>query len=101
MIAFAILSTLPMIALSDTAVTVSQSHRQFMPDTLEIPVGTVLHIENDDNVTHHVYVESPDMKFDSGEQPVGQTVDLKFDHAGTFSVLCAIHPVMHLDVTVK
>jgi plastocyanin len=40
------------------------------------------------------------MKFDSGEQAVGKEVTLRFDHEGTFAVRCAIHPTMHLDVTV-
>jgi plastocyanin len=84
---------------ADTA-TVSQRGRRFTPDTLRVTVGTPVRIENDDRVTHHVYIDQPDMKFDSGEQSVGNEVTLQFDHAGTFAVRCAIHPTMHLDVTV-
>jgi plastocyanin len=82
-------------------VNVSQKNRKFAPDELQIAVGTTVHIVNDDNVTHHIYVDSPTMKFDSGEQPVGSTVDLVFDKQGTFTVLCAIHPTMHLKVAVQ
>jgi plastocyanin len=82
-------------------VRVSQRNRHFHPDTLTIAPGTVVHIMNDDTVTHHVYVKSAVMNFDSGEQPVGTTVDLEFDHRGTFTALCAIHPTMHLRVIVK
>lgn len=82
-------------------VTVSQRDRHFHPDVLTISAGGVVHIVNDDRVTHHVYVDSATMKFDSGEQPVGTTVDLEFDHPGTYQILCAIHPTMHLQVTVK
>jgi plastocyanin len=82
-------------------VTVSQRNRAFAPNQLDIARGTVVHINNDDNVTHHVFVDSPKMKFDSGEQKIGTTVDLHFDEAGTFSVRCAIHPTMRLTVTVK
>ncbi|MGH6977566.1 MAG: cupredoxin domain-containing protein [Stellaceae bacterium] len=89
------------LANATAPVVVSQRNRHFNPDTLTIAVGTVVHIVNDDRVTHHVYVDSPTMKFDSGEQPVGTTVDLEFDHAGTYHVLCAIHPTMHLLVAVK
>jgi plastocyanin len=84
---------------ADTA-TVSQRGRRFTPDTLRVTLGTPVQIENDDRVTHHVYIDQPDMKFDSGEQSVGNAVTLQFDHAGTFAVRCAIHPTMHLDVTV-
>jgi plastocyanin len=86
--------------LADDTVTVSQRGRKFSPDTLRVVPGTMVRIENDDRVTHHVFIEQPDMKFDSGEQAVGVEVTLRFDHAGTFAVRCAIHPTMHLDVTV-
>ena len=89
------------LANATAPVTVSQRNRHFNPETLTIAIGGVVHVVNDDRVTHHVYVDSPAMKFDSGEQPVGATVDLEFDHAGTYHVLCAIHPTMHLVVTVK
>ncbi|HUK59224.1 MAG TPA: plastocyanin/azurin family copper-binding protein [Stellaceae bacterium] len=81
--------------------TVSQKDRAFAPNELTVTPGAVVHIVNDDNVTHHVYVDSPQMKFDSGEQPIGATVDLQFDQKGTFQVRCAIHPTMRLTVTVK
>ncbi len=86
--------------LAADTVTISQRGRKFAPDTLRVVPGTMVRIENDDRVTHHVYVEQPDMKFDSGEQAVGKEVTLRFDHEGTFAVRCAIHPTMHLDVTV-
>ncbi|MDE2165110.1 MAG: cupredoxin domain-containing protein [Alphaproteobacteria bacterium] len=82
-------------------VDVTQRNRHYYPDKLMIPLGTVLHITNNDRFTHHVYVKSPLMNFDSGEEPVGTSVNLEFDHSGTFDVQCAIHPTMHLWVTVK
>jgi cytochrome c peroxidase len=88
-------------ALASDAVTISQHNRKFSPSSVTIARGTTLHIVNDDRVTHHVYVESPSMNFDSGEQPVGTSVDLRFDHDGLFAVRCAIHPTMRLNVTVK
>lgn len=104
----AFLASLPLFALGGAAIvaaadspTVSQSNRQFAPGELHIARGTTVHIVNDDNVTHHVYVDQPDMEFDSGEQPIGHTVDLTFDKSGTFNVLCAIHPTMRLVVIVK
>jgi plastocyanin len=102
------LLTLPFFAMAGAAIvaaaappTVSQFNRQFSPGVLHIEAGTTVHIVNDDNVTHHVYVDAPGMQFDSGEQPVGKTVDLTFDKPGTYSVRCAIHPTMLLKVTVK
>jgi plastocyanin len=83
------------------AIIVSQRNRTFNPDQLTVARGAVVHIVNDDRVTHHVYIDAPNMSFDSGEQPIGTTVDLHFDRAGNFDVLCAIHPTMRLRVTVK
>ena len=102
------LASLPFFAAAGAAVvaaadapTISQFNRQFSPSQIEILRGTSVRFVNDDNVTHHVYIDSPGMQFDSGEQPVGKTIDVTFDHTGTFTVLCAIHPTMRLKVTVK
>jgi plastocyanin len=89
-----------LVAAADSPV-VSQAHRRFIPAEMTIKAGTVVHFVNDDNVTHHVYVNSPEMQFDSGEEPVGKAVDVTFVKPGVFTVLCAIHPTMHLKVTVQ
>jgi plastocyanin len=83
------------------AIIVSQRDRKFNPDRLTLERGTVIRIVNDDRVTHHIYVNAPGMNFDSGEQPIGTTVEVRFDRTGNFEILCAIHPTMHLRVTVK
>jgi plastocyanin len=82
-------------------VIVSQRDRKFTPDRLELERGSIAHIVNDDRVTHHIYINASGMNFDSGEQPIGTTVDVRFDKAGNFVVLCAIHPTMRLRVAVK
>ena len=88
------------VAAADAPV-VSQAHRRFVPGELTVAAGTTVHFINDDNVTHHVYVDSPGMQFDSGEEPVGKAVDVTFAKSGVYQVLCAIHPTMHLKVTVQ
>ena len=99
---------LPLFALGGAALvaaadspTISQFNRQFSPAQIHIERGTLVHFINDDNVTHHVFIDSPDMQFDSGEQPVGKTIDVTFAKPGAFTVLCAIHPTMRLKVTVE
>lgn len=82
-------------------VMVSQRDRKFSPDRIEFSRGSIARIANDDKVTHHIYVDSPGLSFDSGEQPIGAMVDVRFDKAGTYDVLCAIHPTMRLRVVVK
>ena len=80
---------------------VSQRDRKFSPDRIEFSRGSIARIVNDDKVTHHIYVDSPNLSFDSGEQPIGTMVDVRFDKAGTYDVLCAIHPTMRLRIVVK
>ena len=89
------------VALAADELIVSQRNRAFAPEQLQVARGSTIRIMNDDKVTHHVYVDSSTMKFDSGAQLVGSAVDLRFDDAGTFDVMCAIHPTMHLQVIVK
>ena len=89
------------VALAADEVVVSQRSRQFSPDRLVVTKGTSVRIVNDDSVTHHVYIDTPQLSYDSDEQPVGRSVTLRFDKTGTFPVRCAIHPTMRLEVTVK
>ena len=92
--------TAPLVFAADSLV-VSQRKREFWPHDLNVTRGAVVKVVNDDKVTHHVFVKNEIMKFDSGEQPIGKTVEIKFDKQGLFAVRCAIHPLMRLTVTVK
>jgi plastocyanin len=81
---------------------VSQKGRQFTPGEMTIKKGDAILIVNDDaDLRHHAYVESDQFKFDSGDQEPGSKTSVKFPVAGTFEVLCAIHPKMKLTVQVK
>ena len=83
-------------------VIVKQHGRAFDPSTVELSVGDYVRIINDDgDLLHHAYMDSPDYSFDIGEQEPGQVNDIPFSVAGTFDVFCGIHPKMKLIVTVK
>jgi len=80
---------------------VSQKERMFLPGTLTIHKGDTIRIVNDDgDLLHHAYVESDTFNFDSGDQEPGSKTDITFPVAGTFTVLCGIHPKMKLVVEV-
>jgi plastocyanin len=81
--------------------TVTQIDRTFRPNKVTISAGAALLIKNDDRIAHHIYVDSDDMSYDSDEQQSGESVRLPFEKKGQFLVLCAIHPRMSLEVTVK
>lgn len=83
-------------------VGVSQKNRMFQPCVLALESGDVVEIINDDGpLLHHAYVSTPEFSFDSGEQLPGSHTDIRFTVPGTFTVRCAIHPKMHLYVTVR
>lgn len=80
----------------------TQKNRAFEPGSVELAPGQALRILNDDGpLLHHAYVRSPQFNFDSGEQKPGATVDIVFTELGSYTVLCGIHPKMHLAVTVR
>ena len=81
---------------------VSQKGRAFQPGELTIRRGETVQIVNDDgDLLHHAYVESEGFSFDTGDQEPGSKTDVLFPVAGTFSVLCGIHPKMKLTVRVN
>lgn len=82
--------------------TVSQKGRLFHPDTITIQRGETITIVNDDgDLRHHAYIDSPKYSFDSGDQEPGSRATITIPVAGEFDVLCAIHPKMKLKVHVK
>lgn len=76
-------------------------HRAFAIHDITITRGDVIRFSNEDEFIHHIYVHSPTFSFNSGEQPPGQNIDVRFAVAGTYEALCEVHPKMHLAVTVK
>jgi plastocyanin len=81
---------------------VSQKDKMFDPDEGTLPVGSSLHIDNDDQVTHNIQVRSPDGNNENlGVQKPGESVDLHFGNVGDYLVYCGIHPKMKLTVHVQ
>ncbi|WP_430911097.1 plastocyanin [Methylobacterium sp. sgz302541] len=81
---------------------VSQKGRAFHPETVILARGEAVTIINDDNdLLHHLYVDSDTFKFDSGDQAPGSRTAIAFPEKGLFKVLCAIHPKMKLFVRVN
>jgi len=89
------------VAAAASSSVISQKGRIFSPGDISIGLGETIRVDNDDDVLHHVYVESPGFNFDSGEQPPGKQVAIRFTERGTFEVQCEIHPKMRLRVHVR
>jgi plastocyanin len=89
-------------ALGTPPYQVSQKGRAFQPGELTIRRGETVQIVNDDaDLLHHAYVDSDQFTFDSGDQEPGSKANVTFTVAGTFTVLCGIHPKMKLTVRVN
>jgi plastocyanin len=94
------LGTLVGLALPEASI--SQKGREFHPGEITIKRGEAIQIVNDDgDLLHHAYIDSPTFSFDSGDQQPGSKTAITFPVAGDFDVLCAIHPKMRLVVHVQ
>jgi len=91
-----------LVGLALPQYTISQKGREFHPDEITIKRGETIQIVNDDgDLIHHAYIDSPKFSFDSGDQQPGSKTDITFATAGDYNVLCAIHPKMKLVVHVQ
>jgi plastocyanin len=89
------------VSLAGPPYLVSQKGRAFQPAYLAIRRGETVQVVNDDgDLLHHAYIDSERFRFDSGDQEPGSKTSITFPVAGTFNVLCAIHPKMKLVVHV-
>ena len=91
-----------LIGLAVPQYSISQKGREYHPREISIKRGETLQIINDDaDLLHHSYIDSPKFSFDSEDQQPGSKTDITFPVAGNFDVLCAIHPKMRLVVDVQ
>ena len=84
----------PPPAVPDT-LFIDQLHLRFTPGVLGIPVGSAVEFHNSDQIMHNVF--SPERRgddFDLGTYPTGESRYHVFDRAGSFVVLCHVHPEM-------
>jgi len=81
---------------------IDQLGLKFVPVTVTINAGDSVHFENHDPFTHDVTVVSPDgSKSDKGMQHHGEDRVVAFPKAGTYSIICDMHPNMKATVIVK
>ena len=91
------------VAAAQAAETVvDQKNLKFVPNTVTINVGDSIRFTNGDPFTHDVTVISPDgSSSDKGLQHHGKDNVVVFSKAGTFSIVCKMHPNMKATVIVK
>ncbi len=65
---------------------------KFSPDTLNVKVGDVITVKNNDTADHTV--TATDKSFDTGPLKQGQSTTFTITKAGTFDYICSIHDYM-------
>ena len=94
-------SLLAAVAFAASEVVVQQKDIAFIPDRVTLAVGDTLSFTNEDSFGHNMHSEDTDPEFDLGRQAPGAKLGHVFRKAGTFEVLCRIHPKMRLEVVVR
>jgi plastocyanin len=94
-------SALLMTAVMAKDIVIDQKDKTFIPNKVEANVGDKLVFKNSDGFAHNAYTDNEENEFDIGMQKPGQDVSVELKHPGLVEVECAIHPNMHLSVTVK
>lgn len=77
----------------------SLKNRAYVPDALDVAVGTTVTWTNTDSTSHTSTSDTPG--WDSGIVAPGRQFSFAFQKAGTFSYHCAIHPGMVGSVVVR
>jgi plastocyanin len=77
--------------------TVSISHFEFRPHTLNVVKGAKVVFSNSSGTAH---TATDAGAFDTGHIKPGHSVAVRFTQKGTFSYHCEIHPFMHGKIVV-
>jgi plastocyanin len=88
-------------ALFSAEHVIDQKGKTFIPHQISASVGDTITFKNSDPFAHNAYTDNEANEFDIGMQAPGKDISVKIKAAGKFSVECAIHPNMLLDVTAK
>lgn len=83
-----------------TPAKIQQIDRQFVPDLIVVPVGSVVSFPNMDPIFHDVYSLSKAKSFDLGAYDKGETRRVTFTKPGIVEVYCHLHPNMAATVVV-
>lgn len=79
---------------------VVQRDIDFDVKNVTIRVGGQIVFVNEDRFGHNVFSETAGGEFDVGRQAPNTRIAVPFRRAGTFAVLCRIHPRMSMTVVV-
>jgi plastocyanin len=82
-------------------IIIDQKDKTFIPTKATAKVGDRIVFKNSDGFAHNAFTDNEENEFDIGMQKPGQDVAVEMKAPGVVEVECAIHPNMHLTITVK
>lgn len=87
---------------SGTADTIVITNFMFQPASLTVSPGALVHVRNEDSVTHTLTDKADPGLFNTGDIPPGQTRTFKAPGtAGSYPYICAIHQFMSGTLVVR
>jgi len=82
-------------------IIVDQKEKTFIPHKVSAKVGDRIVFKNSDGFAHNAFSDADGNEFDIGMQKPGEDIAVELLHPGIVEVECAIHPNMHLTITVE
>ena len=83
------------------SVTVDQKNIAFSLPSLTVKKGDTVVFTNSDQTSHNLLITGEGVTIDSGLQQPGVVFKAPFLKAGTYQVICGIHPKMKMSVVVQ
>ena len=82
-------------------VSVDQKDIAFSIGSLTVKKGDIVSFNNSDQTSHNLLITGEGVTINSGLQQPGVTFKAPFMKAGTYQVICGIHPKMKMTVVVQ
>ncbi len=90
-------------SVPEDRVLMEQTNKTFMPGVLVARVGQAVTFRNNEDMLHNVHgfnMDSGSTVFNVAQPIFGMQMDFIFEEAGTYAILCDVHPEMEAYVVV-
>lgn len=91
------------VPVPSEAVLMEQTNKIYIPGVLVARVGQAVTFRNNDDMLHNVHglnLDNGDTVFNVAQPIYGMQMDFIFEEAGTYAILCDLHPEMEAYVVV-
>ena len=91
------------VPVPSEAVLMEQTNKIYIPGVLVARLGQAVTFRNNDDMLHNVHglnLDNGDTVFNVAQPIYGMQMDFIFEEAGTYAILCDVHPEMEAYVVV-